>query len=276
MNDTIIPPSEEPKPSTTFKMHGAPADVCKLLLALGKARAKMDPVAADAQGQFQNRTFKYADLASIYKAAIPALSAEGITVIHPNCQVDTDTQRACTMVAGYGAMIEVAHDYRAIISPDNVKAHGSMMTYLNRYQLRGLCAVAGDDDLDNDGKAATAPFKSQPKPAAPPPGNGRTRSRDPEPEAPPPKPAPSNGSDKLEDEGVDDAAPLVKGGGTSLKLTELLEVSGIGSDRVKRDAFILEVCGKDVSSGRVILTYGDGRKLIRALQQLIEAAAVSQ
>lgn len=272
MNDTIIPPEPVAAPGSTFEMHGAPSDVSKLITALGKARATMKAPVADTTGQFQNRTFKYADLGSIYDVAIPSLSREGVTVFHPNCQVDTDTQRACTVLAGFGAMLIISHDYRATVSPENVKAHGSMMTYLNRYQIRGLCALSGDDDADNDGKQGTAPFRSQPKPAAPPQGN-RTRARDPEAEVPqnrPQQPQPSTDG-PLDDSDVDDKAPLVINSPTANKLTAALEANGY-SERPKRDEFILGVTGKDRSPGSKSgpLTYGDARKLLAALEKVAD------
>lgn len=266
MNDTIIPP-ELPENATesTFRMVGEPDQLAALFLAIAKARAEMDPVLADTTGQFKDRKFQYADLSSMYKPLLPALARQGVAVMHPNCQVNPELQRASTLIAGHGAMLLVSHDFHGSPKDENIKGMGSMYTYLNRYQLRGLCAIAGDDDPDNDGQKGTAPFRSQPKPAAPPPGNGRTRAKDPEPPAQPSEP-PSRVGIALDDSDVQDEAPLVKGSPTSERLAELLTGKGYASPREKRDAFIKEVTGQDMSpTGKGIMTYGAARKLISAL-----------
>lgn len=273
MNDTIVPPPPELPVDTgsTFKMFGPPDAIAALFLAIGKARDAMDPVLADTTGQFKDRKFKYADLSSMYKALIPALTAQGVTAVHPNCQVDPETQRAMTLVAGHGAIVMTSHDFTWVIKDENIKGLGSTLTYLNRYQLRGLMAIAGDDDPDADGQAGTAPFKSQPKPAAPPPGNGRTRAKDPEPTPINPTGEEGKGDQPLalDDHDVDPKAPLVMGSPTSLRLTDLMKTKGLTEPRAKRDAFILEVTGQDVSqTGRGKLNYGDARKLIAKLEQM--------
>lgn len=175
--------AEDSLPSVaSLKIEGSPKAVSELIRAIGKARAEMEPVLADTQGQFQNRTFKYADLASIYRSALGALNKFAITVFHPNCQVTLDVQRAVTMLAGYEATISVYHDFRGDLHYDRIKGFGAMLTFINRYQTRGLLAVAGDDDLDNNAHAGTQAFSS--KPQAP---QGRAKS----PSAAKPQPAPA-------------------------------------------------------------------------------------
>lgn len=270
MNDTIVPPPPELPVDTgsTFKMVGSPEAIAALFLAIGKARDAMDPVLADTTGQFKDRKFKYADLSSMYKALVPALTAQGVTALHPNCQVDQETQRAMTLVAGHGAIVMTSHDFAWIIKDENIKGLGSTLTYLNRYQLRGLMAIAGDDDPDSDGNTGTAPFKSQPKPAAPP-GNGRTRAKEPEPTIPSGEEGKVGQPLTLDDYDVDPKAPLVVGSPTSIRLSELMKAKGLTEPRNKRDAFILEVTGQDVSpTGKGKLCYGDARKLITKLEQM--------
>jgi hypothetical protein len=259
---TEAPPAAPEASASTFELHGKPEEISKLLRAMGKARAQMPTMVADAAGQFQNRTFKYLDLPSIYAAAIPCLDREGVTVFHPNCQVNMRTQRATTILAGHGAMVEVSTDFTCAVAPENVKGVGSMFTYLNRYQMRGLCAVAGDDDPDAAGTGApqqSAPFKSQPKPAELP------KQREPEPARPAPAQKPPDPeASQADDSDAPDNGPLVKGSPTATRMTALLMENGLsGPD--ERNAFILKVTGKTVVPG-IVLTYGDARKLMKALQ----------
>jgi hypothetical protein len=182
----------------SFTMSAVPEPCGALLEALGVARAAMAPVVEDTTGQFKNRSFKYADLAAIYKSAIPALRAQGITVSHPNCQVGPFIQRAITILSGHGGILSVHHDYPGHITDSNVKGFGKILTYLNRYQIRGLVAVAGEEDADNDGSVGNQPFND--KPAAPPqqqqrrqpPPAQRAASPKPPPQAPPPEAAPQS------------------------------------------------------------------------------------
>jgi hypothetical protein len=258
---TEAPPAAPEASASTFELHGKPEEISKLLRAMGKARAQMPTMVADAAGQFQNRTFKYLDLPSIYAAAIPCLDREGVTVFHPNCQVNIRTQRATTILAGHGAMVEVSTDFTCTVAPENVKGVGSMFTYLNRYQMRGLCAVAGDDDPDAAGTGApqqSAPFKSQPKPAELP----KQREPDPDRQAPAQKPPEASQHD---DSDAPDNGPLVAGSKTAMALTSLFLEKGL-SEKAERNAYILKITGKNMAPGGDRFTYGDARKLMKALQ----------
>jgi hypothetical protein len=269
----------------SFRMHGSPAQVSKLLFNLGKARSEMDPVIADANGQFQNRGFKYADISSIYRSAIPALAKHGIMVFHPNCQVDQETQRAVTIVAGHEALIEVSHDFSGSIAAETIKGFGSLLTYLNRYQVRGLVAVAGDDDPDQDGSAGTKPFqRTPPSPPAKPearrepppkePAPARTRAPEPAPQPAPVAPItkaepdpekrpasvpPPSSVGPAEENFIPDHIQLAKASQTAIALSDALKAAGFEG---KEEQVILfaKVVGRPITDSPV--TFGEARKLL--------------
>jgi hypothetical protein len=229
-------------------------------------------VLADSTGQVQNRTFRYADLSSIYRVAIPALSEQGITVLHPNCQAG-DRQRAMTLLAGHDAMIEVWHDFDGSITYETVKGLGAVYTYLNRYQLRGLTSVAGDDDPDND-PSTKAGNLERPEPRAPRPQHrpeprqpapspqGRQREPEPPKRASEPPPAANTSSD----DDVPDNAVLVAGSATSLRINEALIAAGVDPAKQKDEmkALVLQLTGVSLG-GAQPFTYGHARDLLKKL-----------
>ncbi len=125
---------------------------------------------AKAQNVMKNATLnkvnphfksKYADLAGIRDAVIPALTANGIAVVQ--------TLDAASEGVGYCVLTRLLHTSGQWIeslcpipaAPDMQKM-GSAITYARRYSLSAICGIAADED--DDGNAATAPAeRSTPK-----------------------------------------------------------------------------------------------------------------
>lgn len=131
-----------------------------------KHQCLADALAA-AQGKMQNPTFdsanphfrsKFASLASVRNAVVPALAAEGLAISQKpsvaNGEVVVDT------VLMYGNERDVSTLTMPVAKAD-AQGIGSAITYARRYALMAVCGVVGDDD--DDGNQAVA--KAQQGPA---------------------------------------------------------------------------------------------------------------
>jgi len=125
--------------------------------ALAKAQSEMGKAVKDSQNpHFKSR---YADLASVMNACLPALTANGIAVTHAMHWGDTD--RLMLTRFSHGASdthIEMA--VPLILGKQDMQGLGSAMTYARRYGVMGLAGIAPEDD---DGNAAvqSAPQKAR-------------------------------------------------------------------------------------------------------------------
>lgn len=120
-----------------------------LYSALAAAQADMGPALKDST----NPAFKskYADLASVMTACLPALNAHGIAVIQPPYQ-DEDGQRFVKTVFVHGETGETAEcAVPLIVAKNDMQGYGSAVTYARRYGLMSMAGIAPEDD---DGNAA--------------------------------------------------------------------------------------------------------------------------
>lgn len=151
---------------STLKIEGDPT---VLYQKLAEAQAEFLPVPEDAKGQVgNNRSFKYADFATIIKCIRPALTKHGIAFLQP-LHTDGEMAVTTTILAGHGASIQASlmfpHD-------DNPQEFGRHHTYHRRYQLLGFFAIEGEDadDARKEGEKIQRGFtekKSEPRNEAP-------------------------------------------------------------------------------------------------------------
>ena len=124
--------------------------------ALAAAQAEMGKALKDSS----NPAFKskYADLASVMDACMPALGKHGIAVFQPT--FDDETGRYVKTVFAHvsGEMIECR--VPLIVNKNDMQGYGSAVTYARRYGLMGMAGIAPEDD---DGNAAA----KSPPPKAP-------------------------------------------------------------------------------------------------------------
>lgn len=131
------------------KMEAQVAVHPNLFAALAAAQAEMGPALKDRT----NPAFKsrYADLASVMAACLPALNTHGIAVMQPPCEVDgqryVKTILAHTSGETHECMVPL------IVTKNDMQGYGSAVTYARRYGLMAMAGVAPDDD---DGNAAVA------------------------------------------------------------------------------------------------------------------------
>lgn len=114
----------------------------KLIEALVAARPAFTPVRKDAVGQVgSDRQYRYADLAGLLEATMPALTAHGLAVLQA---IDAETSTLITRVEHVsGEWVEAAYPLVISLQP---QALGSSITYGRRYSLQSLLCLAADDD----------------------------------------------------------------------------------------------------------------------------------
>ena len=116
--------------------------------ALAAAQATMDGATKDTANQFFKS--KYADLSSVMRACMPALTANGISVTQPIEQLDgmwivktiLTHGKSDTFVSGLVPLI---------VSKNDMQGFGSAHTYARRYGLMAMAGIAPEED---DGNAA--------------------------------------------------------------------------------------------------------------------------
>ena len=116
--------------------------------ALAAAQMAMGPALKDST----NPAFKtkYADLASVVNACLPALNRNGIAVIQPTFADGSD--RAVKTIFIHGASGETLECVvPLIIGKNDMQGYGSAVTYARRYGLMCMAGIAPEDD---DGNAA--------------------------------------------------------------------------------------------------------------------------
>lgn len=116
----------------------------KLAGALAKAQAAMKNAAFNKiNPHFKN---KYADLAAIRDAVIPALTAHGISVVQTT-ETGDGVLIVRTMLA-HASGQWIASEYPIIADTNKPQAMGSAMTYARRYCLAAICGIASEEDDD--------------------------------------------------------------------------------------------------------------------------------
>jgi len=119
-----------------------------LYAALAAAQAEMGKASKDTNNTHFNR--KYADLASVCDACMPALSRHGIAVLQP--AYDDESGRYIKTIFAHGESGETAEcRVPLIVSKNDMQGYGSAATYARRYGLMGMAGIAPEDD---DGHAA--------------------------------------------------------------------------------------------------------------------------
>jgi hypothetical protein len=127
--------------------------------ALAAAQMEMGKALKDST----NPAFKskYADLASVMDACLPALNKHGIAVFQPT--VDDDSGRYVKTILAHASGEIVECRVPLIVSKNDMQGYGSAVTYARRYGLMGMAGIAPEDDDGN--AAAKAPPKAPAKEA---------------------------------------------------------------------------------------------------------------
>ena len=122
--------------------------------ALAAAQIEMGPALKDST----NPAFKskYADLASVMAACLPALNKHGIAVIQP--PVDDDAGRYVKTILAHESGETLECRVPLIIGKNDMQGYGSAVTYARRYGLMSMAGIAPEDD-DGNAAVTAAPAK---------------------------------------------------------------------------------------------------------------------
>lgn len=131
----------------------------ELAAALAKAQGEMDGAKKDAANPFFKS--KYADLASVRDACIPALSKHGIAVFQSPSAEGAIVSVVTLLAHSSGQWVRGVASCTA--KDDSPQSVGSATTYLRRYSLQSFAGVAPEDD---DAEAAQGRGNGQQKAAA--------------------------------------------------------------------------------------------------------------
>lgn len=104
---------------------------------------------------------KYADLASVMDACLPALNQHGIAVIQPLVETELGRSVVTRFIHTSGEVLECP--VPLIFGKQDMQGLGSAITYARRYGLMSLAGIAPEDD---DGNAAAASLKGNTATAA--------------------------------------------------------------------------------------------------------------
>ena len=123
--------------------------------ALAAAQMEMGKALKDSN----NPAFKskYADLASVMDACMPALNRHGIAVFQPT--VDDDSGRYVKTILAHSSGEVIECRVPLIVNKNDMQGYGSAVTYARRYGLMGMAGIAPEDD-DGDAAAKAPPPKA--------------------------------------------------------------------------------------------------------------------
>lgn len=121
--------------------------ITKIAAALVKAQLEMSNAVKDATNPFFNK--KYADLAAVREACLPALNKFGISAIQPTCVVEGINYVETILLHESGEFIS---SFTPIITANasDPQKHGSGLSYARRYALQSMVNIGVEDDDANN------------------------------------------------------------------------------------------------------------------------------
>lgn len=141
-------------------MNNQSETINELAAALAKAQGEMQAAIKDSVNPFYKS--KYADLGSVWDAARPVLSKNGLAVMQ-STDIVGDKLCMVTMLAhSSGQWVKSILPLNP--AKNDSQGIGAAITYLRRYSLSALVGVVCDDD--DDGETASGRGKSSQQPIA--------------------------------------------------------------------------------------------------------------
>ena len=135
------------------------SDTDKILPALFAAMQEFGSIEANTQGQIQNRTFRYVNLADLMQSVRPILQSHGLFVHHVGSVVDGACVSESRVVhAESGQYVTAAFPIAPGLAEKDL---GKAITYVRRYCTMGLLGIVADEDRDSqDGDRDREPAKT--------------------------------------------------------------------------------------------------------------------
>jgi len=134
--------------------------------AFAKAQANFAAIKLNKTGQVGPRKYKYADLAAVLEATVPALNAEGMSMRQSLVIMSDEApdMMVCTTTVTLDGYEEESPGFPIGFTKDDPQAIGKAATYARRYDLCAFLGVVGEEDTD----AADLKQKKEKPPEQPP------------------------------------------------------------------------------------------------------------
>jgi hypothetical protein len=124
--------------------------IAKIATALVKAQASMGNAVKDSKNPFFKSS--YADLNSVREACIPALNANGVSVLQPTSVIEGKLYVETVLLHESGEFISGL--YEVVVGKQNdPQALGAAISYSRRYGLQSMVNIGASDD---DGESAVS------------------------------------------------------------------------------------------------------------------------
>lgn len=132
--------------------------------ALAAAQMAMGPALKDRV----NPAFKskYADLASVLSACLPALNENGIAMVQPTGEDEAGRYVSTVLIHETGERLECR--VPLIVAKNDMQGYGSAVTYARRYGAMSMAGIAPEDD-DGNAAVVAAPRRDEPAQRSAPP-----------------------------------------------------------------------------------------------------------
>lgn len=133
------------------------SEVQELVQALAKAQMAMQNPKFDSTNP-HFRT-KYASLAAVRDATIPALAANNIAVTQ--LITTEDAHVICLTTLWHSSGQYLSNALRLPVSKADVQGFGGAITYARRYSLQAICNVVGEQDDDGESQRESVQSRQQ-------------------------------------------------------------------------------------------------------------------
>lgn len=122
--------------------------IAKIAAALVKAQSVMGNAIKDAKNPFFKSS--YANLNAVREAVLPAMNANGISVLQPTIHIDGKSFVETMLLHESGEFISSLTEI-IVNKANDAQQQGSGISYARRYGLQSLANIGADDD---DGESA--------------------------------------------------------------------------------------------------------------------------
>lgn len=122
--------------------------IAKIAAALVKAQSIMGNAIKDAKNPFFKSS--YANLNAVREAVLPAMNANGISVLQPTIHIDGKSFVETMLLHESGEFISSLTEI-IVNKANDAQQQGSGISYARRYGLQSLANIGADDD---DGEGA--------------------------------------------------------------------------------------------------------------------------
>lgn len=130
--------------------------IAKIAAALVKAQAAMGNAVKDSKNPFFKSS--YADLNAVREACLPALNANGVSVLQPTVHIEGKPFVETVLLHESGEFISSLTEV-ICAKQNDPQAHGSGVSYARRYGLQSMVNLGSADD-DGEGAMNRAPAKA--------------------------------------------------------------------------------------------------------------------